>query len=208
MAEPDAPKERDALNVSFADRAAVTPVAERNVLERSSSRSNVAELAERNVMEIERCVTVESPGSSATLSPNRSRPASFQRQRFQFVLDGVELPCEEEYESDDEELVSTWVKLTFWTMFEPCGYTRIFWDLATILMVGYIAVVMPYRLAFKVDARAGKESEIPSFKGSYLGRFPLVLADFWTSDHLSERSRSVGAVSETRARGTLTLKRR
>ena len=64
MAEPDAPKERDALNVSFADRAAVTPVAERNVLERSSSRSNVAELAERNVMEIERCVTVESPGSS------------------------------------------------------------------------------------------------------------------------------------------------
>jgi hypothetical protein len=95
MAEPDAPKERDALNVSFADRAAVTPIAERNVLERSSSRSDVAELAERNVMEIERCVTVESPGSSATLSPNRSRPASFQRQRFQFVLDGVELPCED-----------------------------------------------------------------------------------------------------------------
>ena len=158
MAEPDAPKERDALNVSFADRAAVTPVAERNVLARSSSRSDVAELAERNVMEIERCVTVESPGSSATLSPNRSRPASFQRQRFQFVLDGVELPCEEEYESDDEEHVSTWVKLTFWTMFEPCGYTRIFWDLATILMVGYIAVVMPYRLAFKVDATPGDAS--------------------------------------------------
>ena len=56
--------------------------------------------------------------------------------------------------------------------------------------------------------RAGQESEIPNFKGSYLGRFPLVSADFWTSDHLSERSRSVGAFSETRARGTLTLKRR
>jgi hypothetical protein len=56
--------------------------------------------------------------------------------------------------------------------------------------------------------RAGQESEIPNFKGSSLGRFPLVSADFWTSDHLSERSRSVGAVSETRARGTLTLKRR
>ena len=55
---------------------------------------------------------------------------------------------------------------------------------------------------------AAKESEIPNFKGSYLGRFPLVSADFWTSDHLSERSRSVDAVSGTRARGTLTLKRR
>ena len=55
---------------------------------------------------------------------------------------------------------------------------------------------------------AGKESDIPNFKGSYLGRFPLVSADFWTSDHLSERSRRVGAFSGTRARGTLTLKRR
>ena len=57
-------------------------------------------------------------------------------------------------------------------------------------------------------AWAAKGCEIPNFKGSYLRRFPLVSADFWTSDHLSERSRSVGAVSETRARGTLTLKRR
>ena len=62
--------------------------------------------------------------------------------------------------------------------------------------------------AAQVDARAGQESEIPNFKASYLGRFPLVLAEFWTSDHLLERSRSVDAVSETRARGTLTLKRR
>ena len=56
--------------------------------------------------------------------------------------------------------------------------------------------------------RAGQESEIPNFKASYLGRFPLVSADSWTSDRLSERSRSVDAVSGTRARGTLTLKRR
>ena len=56
--------------------------------------------------------------------------------------------------------------------------------------------------------RAGKESEIPDFKGSDLGHFPLVSADFWTSDHLSERSRSMDAFSGTRARGTLTLKRR
>ena len=55
---------------------------------------------------------------------------------------------------------------------------------------------------------AGQESEIPNFKGSYLGRFPLVSADFWTSDHLSERSRSVDDFSGTRARGTITLKRR
>ena len=59
-----------------------------------------------------------------------------------------------------------------------------------------------------VHARAAKESDIPNFKGSDLGRFPLVSADFWTSDHLSERPRSVGAFFGTRARGTLTLKRR
>ena len=47
-----------------------------------------------------------------------------------------------------------------------------------------------------------------NFKGSSLGRVPLVSADSWTSDHLSERSRSVGAFPGTRARGTLTLKRR
>ena len=61
---------------------------------------------------------------------------------------------------------------------------------------------------FDADRRAAKESEIPNFKGSYLGRFPLVSADFWTSDHLSERSRSVEVFLVTRARGTLTLKRR
>ena len=59
-----------------------------------------------------------------------------------------------------------------------------------------------------VERRAAQESEIPNFKGSDLGRFPLVSADFGTSDHLSERPRSVDAFSETRARGTLTSKRR
>jgi hypothetical protein len=43
---------------------------------------------------------------------------------------------------------------------------------------------------------AGQGWEIPNFGGSYLGRFPLVSADFWTSDHLSERSRSVDAFLE------------
>ena len=54
-----------------------------------------------------------------------------------------------------------------------------------------------------VCTRAAKESEIPNFKGSYLGRFPLVSADFWTSDRLSERSRSVDAfLRNARARNT------
>ena len=61
----------------------------------------------------------------------------------------------------------------------------------------------------RVQARAAQESEIPNFKGSDLGHFPLVSADLWTSDHLLERSRSVVFFSPgTRARGTLTLKRR
>ena len=60
----------------------------------------------------------------------------------------------------------------------------------------------------RVADGAGQESEIPNFNGSDLGRFPLVSADFWTSDHLLERARSVDAFSGARARGTLTLKRR
>ena len=64
------------------------------------------------------------------------------------------------------------------------------------------------------DALAAWEPSWPgqqkgaTFPTSYLGRFPLVSADFWTSDHLSERSRSADAFSGTRARKTLTLKRR
>ena len=53
----------------------------------------------------------------------------------------------------------------------------------------------------------GQARDVPDFKGSDLGRCPLVSADFWTSDHLSERSRSVDAFCGTRARETLTLKR-
>ena len=68
---------------------------------------------------------------------------------------------------------------------------------------GAVAMELP-----EAHARAAKESEIPNFEGSFLGRFPLVSADFWTSDHLSERPRSVAACFVTRARGTLTLKRR
>jgi hypothetical protein len=68
-----------------------------------------------------------------------------------------------------------------------------------------------HRAAFervKVFAGAAQESDIPNFKGSSLGRFPLVSANSWTSDHLSERSRRANAFPGTRARGTLTLKRR
>ena len=49
---------------------------------------------------------------------------------------------------------------------------------------------------------------MPNVKGSFLGRVPLVLADFRTSDRLSERSRSADAFSGTRARGTPASKRR
>ena len=59
------------------------------------------------------------------------------------------------------------------------------WDYQT----GNVLGVSDAFLASDAAARAGKGCEIPNFKGSYLGRFPLVLADFWTSDHLSERSR-------------------
>ena len=73
---------------------------------------------------------------------------------------------------------------------------------ATCYALPFLA--LPARAAL---AGAGRESEIPNFKASHLGRFPLVSADFWTNDHLSERSRSVDAFSGTRARGTLMLKR-
>ena len=52
----------------------------------------------------------------------------------------------------------------------------------------------------KARAGAGQESERPNFKASYLGRLPLVSADLWTSDHLSERPRSVDAFFPERAR--------
>ena len=47
------------------------------------------------------------------------------------------------------------------------------------------------RTALAARDRRGKGCGIPTFKGSYLGRFSLVSADLWTIDLLSERSRSV-----------------
>jgi hypothetical protein len=84
----------------------------------------------------------------------------------------------------------------------PLGWHRV-WD-----DVGIFLHVYHGHNFTLVHPRAAQGCEIPNFKGSYLGRFPLVSADFWTSDHLSERSRSVDALSGTRARGTRTLKRR
>ena len=57
-----------------------------------------------------------------------------------------------------------------------------------------MAVLLVPALCFaaqNVLFRAGKGCGIPNFKGSYLGRFPLASADSWTSDHRSERFRSV-----------------
>ena len=68
---------------------------------------------------------------------------------------------------------------------------------------GCLVDKFPLLDAAGAPTRAGKGCEIPNFKGSYLGRFSLVLADFWTSDHLSERSRSVHAFfRNARARNT------
>ena len=86
--------------------------------------------------------------------------------------------------------------------------------LGTLSSVGFMNLnlkhnsVSFYQLSKIACIGAAKESEIPNFKGSFLGRFPLVSADFWTIDDLSKRSQSVDAFSGTRTRGTLTLKRR
>ena len=47
-----------------------------------------------------------------------------------------------------------------------------------------------------------------NFTGSYLGRFPLVSAEFSTSDRLSERSRSVNGFSPWQRCIALVLPRR
>ena len=77
-----------------------------------------------------------------------------------------------------------------------------------LITVGEAVAYVGSGMYGQVGDGAGQESEIPNFEASDLGRFPLVSADFWTSDHLSERSRRVDAFPGTRARGTLTLKRR
>jgi len=70
---------------------------------------------------------------------------------------------------------------------------------------GYVGVYFKGRKR-RARTGAGRGRDAPTFKGSELGRFPLVLADFWTSDHRSERSRRADALFGTRARGTRTSK--
>ena len=50
--------------------------------------------------------------------------------------------------------------------------------------------------------------DMPHSKGASLGRVPLVSADFWTSDHVLERSRRVPACSGTHTHSTLASQRR
>ncbi|KAH8070609.1 hypothetical protein JL721_5009 [Aureococcus anophagefferens] len=65
----------------------------------------------------------------------------------------------------------------------------------SLLLAGDIADTL-----YGVELGAGNGRDIANF---YLGRFPLVSADFWTSDHPSERSRSVDAFfRNARARDT------
>ena len=70
----------------------------------------------------------------------------------------------------------------------------------------------PWRRAYAthvvrlVAHRAAQESEIPNFKGSSLGHFPLVSADFWTNRLLSSSSRSTAEELASKRPHTLTLK--
>ena len=73
-------------------------------------------------------------------------------------------------------------------------------DFCALLRAFFASVLDRYE---RVPYGAGKGCELPNFKGSSLGRVPLVSADFWTGDHLSERPRSVDAFGGTRARGLL-----
>ena len=77
---------------------------------------------------------------------------------------------------------------------------------AMLMAVGSLGVI--YDAGGSVVEGATRGGNIPTSKGSELGRVPLVSADSWTSDRLSGRSRSVDAFPGTRARETLTLKRR
>ena len=108
----------------------------------------------------------------------------------------------------DVELTCTTQTRVHWTTHSGSGKkrkTHHHWASATHRVLRQRANVWTGSVA---PTRAAQESEIPNFKASYLGRFPLVLADLWTSDHPSERSRRVDVFFGTRARGTLTLKRR
>jgi len=68
------------------------------------------------------------------------------------------------------------------------------------------ARVQEYGCRAAVDLRAGKECDIPNFKGSSLGRFPLVSADFFARAIISRSALEACMLFYgTRARGTLTL---
>ena len=68
------------------------------------------------------------------------------------------------------------------------GYMLAFGDLAWV----------PFTYCLQARHGAGHGRELP--KGASLGRFPLVSADFWTSDRVSERSRRADACSFESAR--------
>ena len=66
-----------------------------------------------------------------------------------------------------------------------------------------------WRRVSRERSRPGPEkgANIPTSKARDLGRVPLVSTDFWTSDHLSERSRSVRVLSGTRGAPALSKRR-
>ena len=104
----------------------------------------------------------EEMSTSLSGSPRRSpskRVMSVRtKSHFRLVLDGVELPCEDAKVEDDPEtapLCGERYGVTQYLMLMPSGAPRIVWDLGTLVAVVFIAVVLPYRLAFKVEAARG-----------------------------------------------------
>jgi hypothetical protein len=158
-------------------------------------------------------------GAAAGLwsSPDEDAKQAFQRDKwlpFFREVDGAVKATRTRYEEGVgfEAVLPPQADWAAWTT--KCRALTLEWHGSPNVSMLYEALIecsehdgeAPYRFE-QVPQRAGQESEIPNFKASYLGHFPLVSADFWTSDHLSERSRRVDVFSGTRARGTLTLKR-
>ena len=108
--------------------------------------------------------------------------------------------CAEACAGDPDGAVATWFEVCNWQAVNALPETC-----AGTFAPSADALAAPSRNAAPVNSGVAVSRTFSTYN---VGRFPLVSADFWTSDHLSERSRSVGAVAETRARGTLTLKRR
>ena len=85
--------------------------------------------------------------------------------------------------ADVEDLVVAY-RATLWSLGRALAHMHVLFSIlgrydaacgrrARWLSLGYMNVLFG----------AGKGCESPTFKGSYLGRFPLVSADFWTGDH-------------------------